>query len=89
MNIKALVEIHNALAQRLATGDERGAEEILRERFLELPEKVQGVILGRAYTEAVQDEIWRTEIATDILKKGVAAMEVLELLKKELAKEVA
>jgi len=86
MNIKALVEIHNALAQRLAAGDERGAEEILRKRFRELPEKVQGVVLGRSYIEAVQDEIRRTEGATDVLKKGVAAMEILGLLKKELAK---
>jgi len=89
MSIGTLVEIHNALAQKLAAGDEHGAEEILHKRFLELPEKVQGVILGRSYIDAVQDEIRRTEIATDVLKKGVAAMEVLELLKKELAKGTA
>jgi len=89
MNVGTLVEIHNALAQKLAAGDERGAEEILHKRFLELPEKMQGVILGRSYVQAVRDEIRRTEVATDVLKKGVAAMEVLELLKKELVKGAA
>ncbi len=89
MKTAALVEIHNTLLEHLARGDEDGAEKILRERFLELPEQMQGQILGSLYIESAKQQIERAERATEIRKELVAAITILEMVKKELAKDAA
>lgn len=80
-------EVHDALQERLARGDEAGALAYLRENFGRLPEEVQGEILTRAYLSAMQAEIEQRETIAEIQKKVLSALRVLEVLKEELDKE--
>lgn len=81
--------MHNEIASRVARGDEKGALAYLQEHFAELPEEVQGEVLTQAYLSALQSETTRIQTIGDIQLRALAALEVLDILKKELEKESA
>ena len=79
-------EIHNALADLLTNGDEKGAFAFLRSHFLKLPSTVQGEILTSLYLQAMTDEADRIETIGKIQEEGVAAIKALHVLKAEVEK---
>lgn len=86
MNTAALLELHDAITDRLSAGDEAGAMEILRARFKELPESAQGAVLARPFIDAVKEETERIETLNELKSEAIAGIKILEVLKAEIAK---
>lgn len=77
---KQLVELSNA-------GDEAGAQKLIKERFAELPEDLQGEILARMYFANVQREIEDVETLASVQERALSSLDMLEALKKKLEAE--
>src|SRR4051812_16901297 len=79
-----LIALYNDLSKLQAEGKEAEAKKLLEERFLELPEDVQGELLARMYMNALVEKVEREDALALVQEKGLEALDALELLKKKI-----
>lgn len=82
-----IVEMYDQMLDRLRAGDRDGAFSLLRDRFSDLPEDVQGQLLTLALEDAIDTELRAEEGKEQFFKKGIETIQALEALKAELEKE--
>ena len=87
MEYDTLLDMYTQLAAFADQGDEQGAQDLLAQRFKELPEDVQGELAVRMYLSAVENKVQEEDVLHGIQKEGLATLEALEILKKELEKK--
>ena len=84
MEYEALLNFYNELSALAEAGDEKKAQDLMREKFTQLPEDVQGEIIARLYFKAAEDEVTEAQAIAEIQEKGLVALDTLEILKKGL-----
>jgi hypothetical protein len=84
MEYQELLNFYTQLSDLSAAGKEQEAAELIGKRFSELPQDVQGEILTRMYARALEEQTEEIGTIADIQEKGLAVLDSLEILKKEL-----
>lgn len=84
MEAAALLKFYTDLSTLVASGNERAAKELLRDRFQELPEQVQGAILTELYIAGKEAAIAEAEDQARVQRKGVDMIKALEAMKRDV-----
>ena len=81
-----LSALYNDAAKLVEEGKENEAQELLKKRFAELPEDVQGEIMARMYLNSLADRVERENAVAKVQERGLAALDALDVIQKELEK---
>ncbi len=73
--------MHDKLAAFVEASDHVGARALLKDRFMQLPEEVQGRLLTILLAEAIEMEAVALDGALAVQDEGIAALKALEQLK--------
>ncbi len=85
MTTEELVAFHDNLAT-LVEGDEEAARVYLGRHLQRLPKELREEILARMYFEEIVNEAQEIEAIAQAQEQGIAAVEALQAVKKELEK---
>lgn len=84
MDYEQLQTFYSDLASLVDAGKQHEAQRLVEKRFNELPEALQGEILGRFYFASLKEHVAQEETINHIQKNGVNMLELLESLKKAI-----
>jgi hypothetical protein len=79
-----LIALYNDLAALQREGKQIEAQTLLKERFVQLPEDVQGELLARLYMNSLVEKVEREDAVGFVQEKGLEAFDALDILKKEI-----
>ena len=86
MERDALEALYNQLVDLVNEGKEKDANALILKRFTELPEQLQGEILLRMSTRALNDEADRLEGVAQLQAEGEVIVQALDIVRQSLAK---
>ena len=84
MDYDTLQKFYEQLSTLAEQGDEAQAQELLGKRFSELPEDMQAELLTRLYFNALEEQGRDADAVAQLQEKGLAALDALEIMKKNL-----
>ena len=86
MNTEELAAFHDNLADVFARDGEAAAKKYLGQHLARFPNELREEILARIYFQELMDEAGEIEAVANAQQEGVAAMEALLAIKRELEK---
>jgi len=86
MERDALEALYNQLVDLVNEGKEKDANALILKRFPELPQQLQGEILLRMSTRALNDEADRLEGVAQLQAEGEVIVQALDIVRQSLAK---
>lgn len=84
MDYDTLLKFYEQLSSLAEQGDESQVRELIGKRFSELPEEMQAELLTRLYFSELEEQGRDADAVAEIQQKSLAALDVLEVLKKNL-----
>ena len=89
MDHETLLKFYEELSALAEQRNEAQAQELIAKRFSELPENVQAELLARLYFNALEEQGIDADAVAEMQEKGLAALDALEILKKNLESKSA
>ena len=86
MDTEELAAFHDNLADVLARDGEEAAQTYLGQHLQRLPGELRDEIVARTFFDEIVNEAREIEAVAQAQQEGIAALEALEAIKKELEK---